>query len=213
MLKSARNQPIPEYHSRNEAKPMSVSFQPFGQTVSSLAKDPANKSDGSFGQTISALAHEKKSAGSEFNKSILDVSLRLSESRGDGALSLLYKTALEGINEQLNNEFGSDPIQSAFSQDTDVSPEATAERIVQASTGFFDTYYARHQDLTLEEALNSFAQVIGNGIDQGFGEAREILGNLQVLQGAVATNIDHTYDLVQQGLAAFVENYSTNQQA
>jgi hypothetical protein len=159
------------------------------------------------------MAHEKKSAGSAFNKSILDVALRLSESRGDGALSLLYKTALEGINEQLNNEFGSDPIQSAFSQDTDVSPEATAERIVQASTGFFDTYYARHQDLTLEEALNSFAQVIGNGIDQGFGEAREILGNLQVLQGAVATNIDHTYDLVQQGLAAFVENYSTNQQA
>ncbi|MCX4188008.1 DUF5610 domain-containing protein [Methylophaga sp. OBS4] len=192
---------------------MSVSFQPFGQTVSSLAKDPANKSDGPFGQTISAMAHEKKSTTSEFNKSILDVSLRLSESRGDGALSLLYKTALEGINEQLQSEFGSDAIQGAFFQDTDVSPDATAERIVQAGTGFFNSYYASHQDLTLEEALTSFAQVISNGIDQGFSEAREILNNLQVLKGTVATNIDHTYDLVQQGLQAFVKNYSTNQQA
>lgn len=131
--------------------------------------------------------------------------MSVSESRGDGALALLYKTVLEGINEQLKDEFGSNAIQGASLQGLDFSPEATAERIVQGSTGFFDAYYANHQDLSLEEARSAFAEIIKSGIDRGFEEARLILGQLQVLEGNIAANINQTYDLVQQSLKAFVE--------
>ncbi|MBT5370276.1 MAG: DUF5610 domain-containing protein, partial [Gammaproteobacteria bacterium] len=52
--------------------------------------------------------------------------------------------------------------------------------------------------------------IIGGGIDQGFAEAREILDGLSVLEGDIATNIDATYDLVQEGLQAFIESYREN---
>lgn len=48
------------------------------------------------------------------------------------------------------------------------------------STAFFDAYYSTRQDMPLEEALKSFVEVIGGGIDQGFKEARDILGGLKV---------------------------------
>ncbi|MBT3719368.1 MAG: DUF5610 domain-containing protein, partial [Gammaproteobacteria bacterium] len=52
--------------------------------------------------------------------------------------------------------------------------------------------------------------IIGGGIDQGFAEAREILDGLSVLEGDIATNIDATYDLVQEGLQAFIDSYREN---
>ena len=196
---------------------MTINTAPFGQTVSSMAKDPVNKQEGPFGQQVSVLAQEKKfsvsDSNSELNLSILQVSFNISDGNGDGAMALLFKTALEGINDSLKAEFGDNAIQKAYEQGVDVSPEATSERIVQMSTAFFDAYYSTRQDMPLEEALKSFVEVIGGGIDQGFKEARDILGGLKVLEGDIAGNIDKTYDLVQQGLQSFVENYQASQEA
>ena len=60
----------------------------------------------------------------------------------------------------------------------------------------------------MEEALVKFTDIISGGIAQGFAEARDILDGLQVLEGDIASNIDKTYDLVQTGLAAFIENFN-----
>jgi hypothetical protein len=60
----------------------------------------------------------------------------------------------------------------------------------------------------METALNDFVKLIGGGIDKGFAEARQILDGLKVLEGDVASNVDKTYELVQAGLKAFVENHS-----
>jgi hypothetical protein len=57
-------------------------------------------------------------------------------------------------------------------------------------------------------ALNDFIELIGGGIDKGFAEARQILDGLKVLEGDIASNIDKTYELVQVGLKAFMENHS-----
>lgn len=38
---------------------MTINTAPFGQTVSSMAKDPVNKQEGPFGQQVSVLAQEK----------------------------------------------------------------------------------------------------------------------------------------------------------
>ncbi|GAB4267324.1 MAG: DUF5610 domain-containing protein [Methylomicrobium sp.] len=187
---------------------MEIKTEPFGQTVSSMAKDPAQKSDGPFGQKISELAQSKKSeATKELNQSILQASLDVSLSAGNEPMALLFKTALEGINEALKDEFGDNAIQKAYEEGLDVSPEATADRIVKMSTAFFERYHENHSDLSVEEALQSFVALIGEGIDKGFGEARGILQGLNVLEGDIAGNIDKTYEFVQQGLKAFIENY------
>ncbi len=186
-------------------------------TISSVANAPTNKQDNVREQQSAVAAQETKfsvsASNSELNLSILNASFNLSEGNGDTAMALLFKTALQGINDVLAPEMGSNAIQKAYEQGLDVSPEATAERIVQMSTAFFDAYYRTRQHLPLEEALESFVKVIGSGIDQGFKEARDILSGLQVLEGDIASNIDKTYDLVQQGLQAFLQNYQSSRQA
>jgi len=121
-------------------------------------------------------------------------------------MELLYKSAIEKLNEVLEPDFGSDAIQN--SAELDVSPEATAERIVSLSTAFFDAFRSQNPKLGDEEALEEFMATIGKGIEQGFEEAREVLSGLQVLNGDIATNIDATYNLVQQGLQDFIDSFS-----
>ncbi len=116
-------------------------------------------------------------------------------------MELLYKSAIEKLNVALEPDFGSGAIQN--SAGIDVSPEATAGRIISLSTAFFEAFRQQNPEMGDEEALDQFMSTIGKGIEQGFAEAREILGGLQVLNGDIATNIDVTYNLVQQGLQDF----------
>jgi hypothetical protein len=173
--------------------------QPFGQTIQDLAK---TKEKGEpFGKTVSALAQAKN----EFKASLLQASVESSFNAGNEPLSLLYKTALENINEALYAATGQEnAIQVAVDQGVDVSPEATAERIVAQSTGFFEQYRAQYSALSEEEAKTQFLEVIKSGIDKGFEEAKSILEGLSVLSGEIADNIDTTYSLVQSGLDLFL---------
>lgn len=122
------------------------------------------------------------------------------------SLKLLYQAALDGINEASQEIMGDNAIQQVYEQGIDVSPEATAERITSMSTSFFSAYAAQHEEEAPEEVLNNFMAIIRGGIDQGFAEAREILQGLQVLNGSIASDIDATYDLVQQGLELFYQS-------
>jgi len=154
-------------------------------------------------QTVNVSAAAK---GKSFS-SVSSVGDEAQLSAADRHMELLYKSAIEKLNETLEPDFGPDAIQS--SADIDVSPEATAERIVSLSTAFFDAFRQQNPDLGEEEALDQFMSTIGSGIEQGFAEAREILDGLQVLEGDIAANIDATYDLVQQGLENFRVSFSS----
>ncbi|MFZ2300951.1 MAG: DUF5610 domain-containing protein [Gallionella sp.] len=141
------------------------------------------------------------------NASILKASMEVSLSAGNKSMSLLFKTAIENINQALAPELGENAIQAAADSGTDFSPQATADRIVSLSTVFFGKYAEQHPEKDLETALNDFTELIGGGIEKGFAEARQILDGLKVLEGDIASNIDQTYEMVQSGLKSFVENY------
>lgn len=122
---------------------------------------------------------------------------------GNEPLSLLYRTAVAKLNELLAPDLGPDALQQAASSQIDFSPEAVAERIVSFATAFFPTYQERHADSGEEDPLDGFMSLVRDAIEQGFAEAREILDGLGVLEGVVKENADHTYDLIQEQLAAF----------
>jgi len=183
----------------------------FGSNISTRAQ--AADKPAPFGQTVSKLAHEKKepAESTSLDAAIVSANLSLSTGDADKSLALLLKTAIEGINTELKPTLGAGAIQAAVDSGLDVSPEATAERIVSLSTAFFPTYLDANPDLDFDTALNQFVDVISGGINQGFSEAREILDGLQVLNGDIDSNINATYDLVQDKLAAFVENLSKDE--
>lgn len=143
------------------------------------------------------------------NTAIVRAQLEVTLEMGNEPMALLYKTALEAINEVLDPTLETKPIQNSYESNVDVSPEATAKRIVSFATGFYHTFQQQNPDITSDESLNNFMTVIGGGIEKGFKDAREILESLSVLNGKIAEDIDSTYDLVQEGLKNFVDNFNT----
>jgi len=179
----------------------------FSQSVKELAKADNKKENGPIGPQVSELAQARNTAKKELNSAILESAININAASGSPQ-ALVLKTALEGINDALQVTMGGNAIQNTYDSGLDVSPEATAERIVSLSTAFFSSYQEQHPELSQEEAVTNFTALISGGIDTGFSEAREILGGLNVLEGDIATNIDLTYDLVQEKLNAFLENFN-----
>ncbi|MCG6201735.1 DUF5610 domain-containing protein [Psychromonas antarctica] len=182
----------------------------FSQDVRTLAKAADKKESGPVGQQVSELAHEKKISDSipvmnkkQLNASILESAIKFNETIAGQPQSLLLKTALQGINDALKEMGVETTAEDAYQSAIDFSPEATAERIVSFSTQFLGSYREQHPDMGEQESLTAFVDIISQGIDQGFGEARDILGGLKVLEGDIGDNISKTYELVQQGLHAF----------
>lgn len=170
-------------------------------TDSSIAENTASTNN------TSSYAAEREERRAERNAEILQAHHQASLRSRNEPLSLLYKTALEALRPELEPILGGQTIEEAHDSGLDVSPEATAERIVSLSTGFFSAFKEQNPELTTEEQIERFSDILSKGIDKGFSEAREILDGLQVLQeGSIAENIDKTYELVQQGLQAFREN-------
>lgn len=158
-------------------------------------------------------------AKQQLNAAILQSSLEVSLSSQNDPLSLVYKSAIENLNDILKPELGDNAIQNAASQDN--SPEATAGRIlsfIKSAFGMFSQNNATSStdgtdgadgadgtDNTKHDAnIDKFMSLIQKGVDQGFDEARGILSSLKVLNGDIASNIDKTYEILKKGIADFV---------
>ena len=181
----------------------------FGSNISNVAQT-GDKRVAPSGQ---AVQNKPAAPRDSLNAAIIDAHLSLSSGDADNSLTLVFKTAIEGINAELEPTLGANAIQNAGDSGLDFGPEATAERIVSLSTAFFGSYQKANPDLDFATVLNQFVDVISSGINQGFAEAREILVGLQVLEGDIASNIDLTYDLVGEKLDAFVERELASQVA
>lgn len=145
------------------------------------------------------LAQKQKAS---LNASLVEAT-QVSIGAQDQSLALLLNTAIDKINEALAPGLGEDAIQKVADSGLDVSPEATAERIVSLSTAFFSAFKEQNPEEDDSLSLENFLDTIRAGIDEGFESARGILESLNVLEGDIASNIDETYDLVQDKLAAF----------
>jgi hypothetical protein len=142
-------------------------------------------------------------AKQQLNISILQASAQVSISAGDQPQSLLFRSAIDRINDLLASELGPNAIQNAaVSQDN--SPEATAGRILSLSTGFYDSYVKQHPGEDPEQVAQNFVNVIRKGFEQGYREATNILEGLGVFTGNVKSGVESTFDLVQKGYDDFL---------
>jgi hypothetical protein len=181
------------------------------EVPSTGALEPSAKKQ-PFGQAVSAAAHAKNEARKsmsaykdEFNAHLLEMSAEVSLRAGNEPLSVVFSTAIAALNAELGEVTGKEnPLQAAVDEGLDVSPEATAQRIVSMSTKLFAAYLENNPNPDEDQAKAAFIDIIRAGIEKGFEEARSVLDGLQVLQGDIAGNVDKTYSLVQQGLDAFL---------
>ncbi|WP_037439191.1 DUF5610 domain-containing protein [Shewanella mangrovi] len=186
-----------------------MEVQNHGYQVSQVAKDKTATVDGNHGKAVSEVASNKSIRAQSrdlMNAAVLSAQEDVALSAGDQPLALLYRTALEAINEELKPALGDNPLQTIATSGVDYSPEATAGRIVDFATQFFSVYQQQNQQSSFEDQLSGFMDIIGGAIDKGFAEARDILDKLNVLNGDIADGVDTTYDFVQQGLQKFQQD-------
>ncbi|MCS6229829.1 hypothetical protein G3488_02975 [Shewanella baltica] len=142
------------------------------------------------------------------NQAILSAQQEVNIKSGDQSMTLLYRAAIDAIDKELAPTMGENATQTAYNNGVDMSPEATADRIVNFATKFFGIHQQQHSGMSLDEQLDSFMGIIGGAIDNGFKEAKDILSGLKVLQGDIADGVDKTYGLVQEGLQAFRDSFN-----
>ena len=169
-----------------------------GKQISNSVRTDANADN----RDVEDVKAESKKA---YNAAILAAHERVSLNSSNDALSLLYKTALEGINAELEPVMGKNAAKKIYESGVDTSPKATADRIVSFATNFYSRYKELNPGGSEEETLNNFLELIKGGIDKGFNEAVTILQGLQVYEGKVESDADETYKLIEQGLESFRE--------
>ena len=173
-------------------------------TIGKLLPDPGASTGAS---SSSAVASEQvpistaAQSKAQQNAAILQATLDVSIQSKNQPLALLLKSAITGINDLLKPQFGANAIQAAASQDN--TPTGTADRIVSLSTGFFEAFKQQNTGEDANAQLSKFMATIRSGFEKGAKEAQGILKGMGVLKGEIASNIDQTLALVEQGYAKF----------
>ncbi len=180
--------------------PVSASSMP---EVGSVKRDQGSNSMDEVQKTAAASREGQKA---QLGVQIVQASLDVSISSGNNSLALLYRSAIDSINEHLAPALGPNAIQHAMGQDN--SPEGTAGRILSMSTGFYEAYAAQRPNDDPEQVLRDFVDVIRGGFEKGYNEAAGILQGLGVMgEGSfVAEEIGKTFQLVQQGYDDFLNS-------
>ncbi len=137
--------------SQTQVKAEKIQIQQWSSSSENATGETAGK-PGSGSVTQSQSETRVSALKQQLNESILTRQMEASVKAGNEPLALLYKTAIEGINDVLQASMGEDySIQKAYDSGVDVSPEATAERILSFSTGFYGQYREQHPELSEPE--------------------------------------------------------------
>ncbi|MFA7607212.1 MAG: DUF5610 domain-containing protein [Rhodocyclaceae bacterium] len=171
-------------------------------------RPPLTPPSGPASSKASEVAHShargaEASARRAQNAQIMQASLQVSLKSGNDAQALLFRSAIDAINEHLAPVMGNNAIQNAAASQ-DNSAEATAGRILDFATGFFDAYAAQRPNDDPEQVARDFVDLIRGGFEKGFGEARDILSGLGVFAGDVESGVMKTHELVHKGLDDFL---------
>ncbi len=110
---------------------------------------------------------------------------------------------LEASYAQLLERAGRGDYLASVANPTDLSPEATAGRILGGITGYiYDAYKLQHPDLDAGGFAQFQTQVM-RGFETGLHEAKSIIAAVGLLDEKLGAQIGQTETLVRDGLDAF----------
>ena len=115
---------------------------------------------------------------------------------------------LESLVESAKADLGVSP-DTSF----DVTPEATANRIVDFALLAFSQFQENHTELSEEDVRTKFVEFIGKAIGKGVEEAKDILTGLNSLTEEIDADITTTVDIIKQRLQAFADQGKTKETA
>jgi hypothetical protein len=111
-----------------------------------------------------------------------------------GSQKFLNQQILKALNQHLGAS-GSAPVDKLNADD--FSPEKVADRILSFVGGVIN---GLRNIAAPDEEVSSMMQAARDGVEKGFGEARDILDGLGIYNGKISEDAEKTYDLLQDGL-------------
>lgn len=200
-MSTSSNNNVTAYQSMTYSSTETITTKTNSTQTDATSSDTETKTSNNVG----TVAESKQ----QLNSSIVQSALSVSISSGNDSLTLLYKTAIENINEALKPELGDNAIETAVANEEDYTPEGTSTRILSFISALYEIYRAQKVEdgETFDEAelAEKFVGIVGGGVDKGFNEAKTILTGLGVFNGDIEANANKTYELVQKGLQLFIE--------
>jgi len=116
-------------------------------------------------------------------------------------LSISAQKIIDKLNATLKTELP-DGLQSL--KPDQVTPDATAERIVSGSVAFFEIFAKQNPNLSSEDLLLKFMSEVRRGVDAGYADAAETLEALGAFEfEGIKEGIETTKSLIEEKLKAF----------
>lgn len=128
-------------------------------------------------------------------------SLQLTEIDFSFARTVLENSLQDRLDAAFENEGIDLSTEGLLQGGVDLSPEATAGRIIDFATGFFGLAAQEGQEDELAR-LENFTSLIRGAVQEGFGQARDFLSAFQP-SDEVTDAIDRTFEMVMAGIASF----------
>ncbi len=128
-----------------------------------------------------------------------------SVSKGDGNnVSQVYQSmsASYEVNATVKGRQAQAMANSGALSPADMSPEAVAGRIVDFAMGFFDAFASDNPNMSKEEQVKAFGEMVKGAISQGFNEALSMLGNVSQ---EVSDTLTKTRDLIDKKLTSALD--------
>ena len=197
------------------------------------AKSSATKPNASFTASLQTAATDTNPAGvktkltddekAEFakqaeattlaNKKSLLQTMFAQGKEGDAkAMRIFYQEASSAIEGALKKELGDedfslqkliDKTSGIEGQEDYWSSENTAERIMIGATSYFETFKKQNPNLSEEELVEKYTNLIKPALEKGMGEAIEILKGFGAFEGHIKDTVEETQRLVFEKLDAF----------
>ena len=134
-------------------------------------------------------------------KSLLVDSVNVNIRIDEGFANQVLIDSLNGKLNAMFQEAGMETtVDSLLESGLNFSPEATANRIVELATGFFEQYQTNNQGTEEGEQKEGFVEMIKGAVEEGFAAAQEMLEGLGKIDPDVQGEIDKTSDLVVNGI-------------
>lgn len=129
----------------------------------------------------------------------------ISTPRVGSSLELTAQQILDKINESIKKDFPDYVVSTAPEDNTS---DKISSNIVQGAVALFSTFASQNKDLQGEELISSFMSTIRAGVEKGYGQAKDILGEIGALKvSGVEDAISETMRLVEVGFKSFEDQY------
>jgi len=128
------------------------------------------------------------------------------------ALRIFYQEAATAIEAALKEELGDEDfsLQKLVDKTSGIegredywSSENTSDRILAGATSYFESFKKQNPNLSEEEVVEKYMNLITPALEKGMGEAIDILQGFGAFEGHVKETVETTQQLVFEKLEAF----------